>query len=157
MDNKVLEVFYIRHCHILKTASDGRHPFDVDVSDLGYKQIDLLEKRFEGRSFDAVLSSPMIRAVCTAAGLCKGLSGNPVIEVMPELAESGACPGQILEDGRPGYYRQSLDYLKRYYNNIVLCSDRVYGDENGNYSSATDEENDARGKAGLTIVYLTLK
>lgn len=141
-----LEFFYIRHAHTAQAPIE-RHRFDVELSELGEQQVELLGQRFEGATFDAIFCSPMVRCVRTAAGLCRHLAGMPTIEIMPELVECGANPGKVCPDGRPGFYRQSMEYLKQYYPNLVLCEDRVFGDVDGSFYNQTEEQNDLRAIA----------
>lgn len=131
------EIFYIRHADTSGAPYDDRSKCDIDLSPLGEKQIELLAKRFEGKSFDAVFSSPLVRAVKTAAAVCEKLSDKPQIEIMPELIENGTMPE---------YDGVNIQYLKRYYDNIVLCPDTVYG-KNGRFMNNTDRKNDARARA----------
>lgn len=136
------EIFYIRHADT-SSAVEGNYPCDVGLSDLGERQIALLADRFAGAEFDAVLSSPLIRAVKTAAAVAKKLAVRPVIEIVPELIEKGTMPG---------YGGAELSLLSRYYDSLTLCPDRIYGDENGAFSNMTDEENAARARAVITYL-----
>lgn len=133
MDER-FEIFYIRHADTSGASCEDRSPCDIGLSELGEKQIILLAKRFEGKSFDAVFSSPLVRAVKTAAAAASLLEGSPEIEIIPELAENGSLKK---------YSGVDMEYLKRYYPRLALCKDRIcpagYGDE-------TDEENDERAR-----------
>lgn len=137
-----LEIFYIRHADTAGAGCGDRCQCDIDLSAFGEEQCELLAKRFEGISFDAVLCSPLVRAVKTAAAVCRALETPPVMEIVPELIEKGTMPG---------YPGADIGYLKRYYPDIVLCKDEIYG-ENGVFSNVTDEENTERAKA--VIKYL---
>lgn len=142
MEIQKLEIFYIRHADTTGAGCADRAECDIDLSDLGEKQIKLLAERFCGCRFDAVLSSPLVRAVKTAAAVCEKLENHPCIEIVPELTEKGTMPG---------YPGADMNYLKRYYDNIRLCSDEIYG-MNGSFSNVTDEENTERARA--VIKYL---
>lgn len=137
-----LEIFYIRHADTSCAVREGACGCDIGLSPFGEKQLSALADRFRGASFDAVLCSPLVRAVKTAAVLAEALEPKPVIEIVPELIEKGTMPG---------YTGADIDFLKRYYPDIVLCKDEIYG-ENGVFSNVTDEENTERAKA--VIKYL---
>lgn len=132
-----LEIFYIRHADTAGADCADRSRCDIDLSPLGEEQCRLLADRFAGKSFDAVLCSPLVRAVKTAAAVCRALETPPVIEIVPELIEKGTMPG---------YPGADIGYLKRYYPDIALCKEKIYG-ENGVFSNLTDEENTERAQA----------
>lgn len=134
MEIQKLEIFYFRHADTAGADNADRAECDIDISPLGEKQIKLLAERFSGCRFDAVLSSPLVRAVRTAAAVCERLENSPCIEIVPELIEKGTMPG---------YPGADMDYLKRYYGNITLCKDEIYG-EKGRFSNITDAENTER-------------
>lgn len=136
-DIKKLEIFYVRHADTSGAPIAGACRCDIDLSHVGEEQIRLLAERFKGASFDAVLCSPLVRAVKTAAALCSALDTPPVIEIIPELIEKGTMPG---------YTGADIEFLKKYYPGIVLCRDEIYG-EHGVFSNITDEENTERAKA----------
>lgn len=127
------EIFYIRHGDTTGSGFDDRNECDIGLSELGEKQIELLGKRFKGKSFDAVFSSPLIRAVKTAAAVCNQLEIKPTIEIMPQIIENGSTYG---------YSGMGVQYLKKYYNNIKYNEDmpQILNIE-------TDEDNDARARA----------
>ena len=127
------EIFYIRHADTRNGTNDDRCKCDIDISSLGEKQIALLSERFKGKEFDAVLCSPLVRCVKTAAAICDNLSNDPDIEIMPELIENGTLPG---------YTGPDMNYLRKYHNNIILCKDRIIR----NLRNKTDRQNDARAK-----------
>lgn len=125
-----LEIFYIRHGNTDISDLKGRDTCDVDLSEQGEKEILLLGERFKNKSFDAVFSSPLVRAVKTAAAICNRLDGNPQIEILPQIIENGSTYG---------YFGQSIDYLKKYYNNIQLNNDLPLF-----YDNLEDIDNDKR-------------
>lgn len=141
-DNK-LEIFFIRHADADKGVTDDRDRCDRDITELGELQLKYLAKRFEGAHFDAVLSSPLVRTVKTAAAVAGSLQDRPPIELVPELIEKGATPG---------YSGCGLDYLKRYYDNLKQCEDNIFGGKGGDFPNETKEEVLARAKA--VIEYL---
>lgn len=136
---EALEIFYIRHADAEKGPSDDRDVCDRDITELGELQLKYLTKRFEGAKFDAIFSSPLVRTLKTAAAVANADKDKPVIEIMPELIERGATPG---------YSGCSLDYLKKYYENIKYCEDKFYE----NIWDDTKEDTLLRAKA--VIEYL---
>lgn len=138
-----LEIFYVRHADTVGAGSEDRDKCDKGISELGEKQLELLSKRFEGRHFDAVLSSPLVRCVRTAAAICNSLDEKPVIELVPELIERGSTPG---------YAGCSLDYLSKYYNKLAFCEDNIFGGEGGDFPN--EEKSDAMERARAVIAYL---
>lgn len=116
MDNNALEIYYIRHADADTGLTDGRDICDRDVTLLGEKQLELLTKRFEGAKVDAIIASPLVRTVKTAAAVAKGVGGNIQIEIVPEIIEKGSTPG---------YTGLSLEELKKYYENLTMCKDKI--------------------------------
>lgn len=141
-DNK-LEIFFIRHADADKGVSDDRDKCDRDITELGELQLEYLAKRFEGAKFDAVLSSPLVRTVRTAAAVAGALADKPAIEIVPELIEKGATPG---------YSGCGLEYLKRYYPKLTLCRDNIYGGEGGDFPNETKEDVLLRAKAVVEYI-----
>ena len=130
MDER-FEIFYIRHGDTAGMTADGRKPCDIGLSPLGERQAELLCKRLSGMTFDAVFSSPLVRAVKTAEIACKGL--DLPIEIMPELIEKGT---------QPGYGEPDFDIIKSISDKAIPCPDRIIQ----NVLTETDEENRARSK-----------
>ncbi len=119
MDEKTqaLEIYYIRHADAEKGTTADRDVCDRDITELGETQLKYLAKRFEGTKFDAILSSPLVRTVKTAAAVAGATEDKPVIEIMPELIERGATYG---------YMGCSLEYLGKYYDKLKYCEDKIY-------------------------------
>lgn len=74
----------------------GHDDADPVLTSLGEKQAQLLALRLRNTKFDAILSSPLTRAVQTATPLSE-LRNTP-ITVMDELYEVGAYGEESLED-----------------------------------------------------------
>lgn len=85
---------------------------DPELSMLGHEQAARLALRMKNIHLDAIISSPHIRAVETAAETAK-LKGME-IELFPLLFEVGTCPG---------YEGMGLDVLKKVYPRITMYSD----------------------------------
>ena len=89
-------IYVVRHCETLgNIARTYQGTSDTDISELGAKQLEFLAKRFENKVFDAIYTSPLIRAKKTAVAI-SGKSGvKPIIR--PNLIE--LCGGII--EGMP--------------------------------------------------------
>ena len=133
-----LEFYYIRHADTSGASFADRDRCDVDITPLGEQQAALLGERFAGRTFDAVLCSPLVRCVRTAAAVCNRLAERPVIEVVPELIEKGST------ENYPGC---PLFYLTRYYDALKKCPDHIFGTAPACFPNVTDEDADARAAA----------
>lgn len=138
-----LEIFFIRHADTSGKDRGDRDNCDIDLSTLGIRQAELLSERFAGVRFDAVLSSPLVRTVRTAAAVANRLNGKPVIELVPELIEKGATPG---------YAGCSVSYLNRYYDKLSICEENIFGSPGGNFPNVTKPE--AMERARALVAYL---
>lgn len=127
------EIFYVRHGDTSGANFEERDTCDVNLSDLGVKQAELLGERLAGAHFDAVFSSPLVRAVRTAAAVCEKLDGQPEIEILPQIIENGSSYG---------YFGTGLEYLSRYYDRLKLNTDLPLM-----YDNLEDKDNDARARA----------
>lgn len=136
--DRQLEIFYIRHADTTNAHVEGECDLDIGISELGEKQCILLADRFCGCRFDAVFSSPLIRAVKTAARVCEKLANSPEIEIIPELIENGTMPG---------YTGINISLLSRYYNKIKICNDTVFRNLGNTFTNLSDTDNDLRGAA----------
>ncbi len=98
------QLWLVRHGETEWSAS-GRHTgtTDIDLTEAGVQAARTVAGKLAGRSFDRVLTSPLLRARRTAE-----LAGFPDPEVVPDLAEwdygddEGRTTAEIRED-RPGW------------------------------------------------------
>ena len=127
------EIFYVRHGETDISLLEGRDTCDVNLSETGVKQAELLGERLAGAHFDAVFSSPLVRAVRTAAAVCRRLDGQPEIELLPQIIENGSSYG---------YFGESVEYLSRYYEKLKTNTDLPLM-----YDNLEDSDNDARARA----------
>ncbi len=133
------EIFYIRHADTDPPRLESASTCDVCLSETGYKQIALLGERFAGKQFDAIFSSPLVRAVRTAAAVAERLDNPPPIEIMPELIENGSCRG---------YVGNSIEFLRGIYPDMKMCPDKLITEA---YDDEDDDVNDWR--AGIITDY----
>lgn len=113
-----MEIYFVRHADVVGGATDDRDPCDRELTELGKQEIELLGDRFADVRFDAYFSSPLVRCVHTASAVLNRYPEHPVLEIMPEMVEKSTPVG---------YLGQDLDYLSRYYDNLTLCKDVIYG------------------------------
>lgn len=132
MDER-FEIFYIRHGDTTGSPCEDRDECDINLSGLGLQQAELLGERFSGAHFDAVFSSPLVRAVRTAAAVCNRLNNHPEIELLPQIIENGTTRG---------YFGESVEYLNKYYDNLKYNNDLPLMPDN-----VTDDDNDKRARA----------
>lgn len=132
MEDK-LELFYVRHGETDNSLIEDRDTCDVNLTAKGEKQAELLGESLKGKKFDAVFSSPLVRAVRTAAAVCKNLENHPEIELLPQIIENGSSYG---------YFGETTDYLSKYYDRFKVNNDLPLF-----YDNLSDEDNDKRAKA----------
>ncbi len=125
-----LEIFYVRHAQPDVGNDEGRGHNDYCLSELGFKQAELLGERLKDYEFDAVFSSPLLRCVCTAACAVSRMKERPTIELLPEIIEKGTSVG---------YVGQSLNDLSRYYDKLTYCPDIVWGESDRCFDSLGEQ------------------
>lgn len=132
-----LEIIFIRHGDTEGASCEERCHCDISLTDLGRRQAALLGERLAHGGFDAVFSSPLVRAVQTAAATAQRQSEKPEIELMPELAEVGTTAG---------YAFCTQDYLKSYYDRLFFCPDSLGVDRAAGFPSESEAESALRAK-----------
>ena len=61
------KIYVVRHCEALGNVMRiFQGSTDLDISELGAKQLEFLRKRFKNIELDRVISSPLLRARKTA-------------------------------------------------------------------------------------------
>ncbi len=106
-----VDLYIARHGESLGNTGESVSE-DPVLSDLGHRQSMCLAQRMKDVHLDAIISSPYIRAVQTAAKTAelKGMT----IELFPLLFEVGT---------KPGYEGIGIDKLRSFYDDIVMFSD----------------------------------
>ena len=108
-----LELIIIRHAETQYDNAGDRDGCDGDLTERGEKQCVDLGKRLKDLDIDAYITSPLLRAFKTAAGVCNAKPEKPLLQIMPEIIECGVPVG---------YYGCSEEYLKKYYSNAQMCN-----------------------------------
>lgn len=93
------KIYVVRHCEALGNVNRVfQGTIDLDVSDLGAKQLDFLKKRFENVELDKVYSSHLTRAYKTALAI-RGSKDIPLLkrEGLREL-DGGVIEGRPLAE-----------------------------------------------------------
>ena len=143
MENKdCLEILFIRHAETDYDDYEGRDPSDGELTAKGEQQCIALGERLKDVEIDAYISSSLLRAFKTAAGVCNAKPDKPVIEICPEIVECGCTPG---------YFGCSEEYLSRIYSNTKMC-DNIYGTETYCFDCSTPEANDIRAKKVIDYI-----
>lgn len=144
MKNKdAIEILFIRHAETDYNDWKGRDPSDGELTPNGEKQCHILGERLKGIEIDGYISSSLLRAFKTAAGVCRAKANEPVIEICPEIIECGCTPG---------YYGCSKEYLSRYYDKTKMCP-KLFGSEEYDFGCESIEDNNAR--AQKLVDYIT--
>ncbi len=106
-----VDLYITRHGESLGNTGEN-NSVDPELSPLGHKQAECLAQRMKDVHLDAIISSPHIRAVQTAAKTAqvKGMQ----IELFPLLFEVGTYAG---------YEGIGLTELQKFYDNIDMFSD----------------------------------
>lgn len=73
-------IYFVRHCEAMGNVMRIFQGLtDLDVSDMGKKQLEFLKKRFENIKLDKIYTSPLIRTRKTA----EAIKGDSDIEIIP--------------------------------------------------------------------------
>lgn len=92
-DDVILQLYLIRHAESMGNI-ETEEPFDVmnpPLTDHGFLQAKALSERMKNVKIDAVITSPLERAICTAIPISE-ISGVP-IAFEPLLCEKDVCIG----------------------------------------------------------------
>ncbi len=146
MKNKdAIEVIFIRHAETDYNDWVGRDPSDGELTPNGEKQCNILGERLKDVEIDGYISSSLLRAFKTAAGVCRAKENNPLIEICPEIIECGCTPG---------YFGCSKEYLSQYYKNTEMCKNLFGGDK---YDFGCESVQDNNLRAQKLIEYIQEK
>ena len=106
-----VDLYIARHGESLGNTGES-HSVDPELSPLGHEQAERLAKRLKSVHFDAIISSPFIRAVQTAEKTAN--LKDIEIEIFPLLFEAGT---------EAGYEGVGLSELQKIYPRISMFSD----------------------------------
>lgn len=144
MKNKdAIEILFIRHAETDYNDWTGRDPSDGELTPNGEKQCNLLGERLKNVEIDGYISSSLLRAFKTAAGVCRAKEDKPTIEICPEIIECGCTPG---------YYGCTEEYLFRIYEKTRMCK-KLFGGKEYSFGCESIEDNNAR--AQKLVDYIT--
>lgn len=137
----MLNVYLLRHGETQYNAEGNKYcgRTDIDLTEKGVQQAELVRAQLEGMSFDAVYSSPLLRAKRTAQlasgiqevtiderlievdfGIWEGYTKEQFIPANPDLWESWKADpyhNRAGENGESGEY--ILSRLNSFYNDLV--------------------------------------
>ena len=106
-----MDLYIARHGESFGNTGES-NGVDPELSPLGHEQAERLAMRLRNTHFDAIISSPFIRAVQTASKTAK--LKDMEIELFPLLFEAGT---------EAGYEGIGLDELRRIYPKLSMFSD----------------------------------
>lgn len=136
IDKDILEIIFIRHAETEYTNIGDRDNCDGELTEKGEEQCRLLGEKLKNVPIDAYITSSLLRAFKTAAGVCRAKSDGPLLEICPELIECGCTEG---------YFGCSEEYLNKYYKNTKTC-ESLYGKDRHEFPCEGKEVNDIRAK-----------
>ena len=143
MENKdYLELIIIRHAETNYKDSGDRDGCDGDLTKLGEKQAVELGQRLKDTEIDAYITSPLLRAFKTAAGVCNAKPDKPLLQIMPEITECGVPVG---------YYGCSEEYLKKCYPNTAMC-EPLFDNENHIFGTKYYDDNSLRARKVIDYI-----
>ena len=144
MENKdAIEILFIRHAETDYNDWAGRDPSDGELTPNGEKQCEILGERLKDVEIDGYISSSLLRAFKTAAGVCRAKDSEPTIEICPEIIECGCTPG---------YYGCTQAYLSKIYEKTKMC-DKLFGGNKYSFGCESIEDNNER--AQKLVDYIT--
>ncbi len=143
MENKdILEIIFIRHAETEYTNIGDRDNCDGELTPYGEEQCKILGEKLKDIPIDGYISSSLLRAFKTGAGVCKAKKDKPVLEICPEIIECGCTEG---------YYGCSEEYLKKHYKNTKMC-ENLFGTESYSFGCEAKEDNDLRAEKFITYI-----
>ncbi len=143
MENKdVLEIVFVRHAETDYNDWTGRDPSDGDLTPVGEKQCDILGERLKDVELDGYISSSLLRAFKTAAGVCRAKGNEPLLKICPEIIECGCTPG---------YYGCGQEYLNRIYPNTQMC-ESIFGGKEYDFCCEGVEANNIRAEKFIDYI-----
>ena len=148
-----MDLYIIRHGE--SQGNVGINVPDPELTELGKKQAELLALRLRNIKFDAILSSPLTRAIQTATPLSE-LRNTPVT-VMRNLYEVGSFGDESLEDVQERAKNVVAEIREKYGDkeNVIAFA---HGTFNNHFIKAAcgitsgDDFNFCQENTGVTIV-----
>lgn len=141
-NNDSLQILFIRHAETNYTDLDGRDPSDGNLNAKGEQQCTELGEKLKALPIDAYITSSLLRAFKTAAGVCNAKPDKPLLEICPELVECGCTPG---------YFGCSEEFLNQFYKNTKMC-EKLYGTKEYDFCCEGIEANDIRAKKVIDYI-----
>ena len=145
MEKDVLEILFIRHAETNYDDWSGRDRCDGQLTQKGEEQCRILGERLKDTPIDGYISSSLLRAFKTAAGVCKAKGDAPLLRICPEIIECGCTPG---------YYGCSLEYLSEYYENAEMCP-KLFGTSEYEFGCEAIEDNNLRAQKLIDYIIET--
>lgn len=140
--NDALQILFIRHAETQYDNIGDRDPSDGELTPRGERQCEELGERLREIPIDGYITSSLLRAFKTAAGVCKAKDDDPVLKICPELVECGCTPG---------YFGCSEKYLNKYYKNTEMCP-KLFGGEEYDFGCEKIEDNNIRAQKVIDYI-----
>lgn len=131
-----MELIFVRHGRPLHVETLDGSPADPELAAIGHRQAQAVAEWLTESRADAIYSSPMRRAVQTAAPIASGL--GMTVSIGDGLSEfdrhaSAYVPMEVLKATDPGAYRSMVrgDYLadvddpESWFSNVVTTVDGI--------------------------------
>ncbi len=97
-------IYFVRHCEATGNAQRlFQGSTDCDISETGAKQLEFLSERFKDIPLDAVYSSPLKRARCTAEAIAKDKPLAVIINNDLRELHGGIVEGKPFSEGFKGH------------------------------------------------------
>ena len=148
-----MNLYIVRHGESVSNSGEASPDApDPELSQKGRLQADCLGEALKTVRFDRIYSSPLSRAVETAAAVARRQDGCTVVDIIPELCECGTppefeqdpavaekyCPGAVFSTRRAGVF--SSDRERAEYCIKTLVKQDAYE------SGFTDFDGDAKSR-----------
>lgn len=137
-----LKILFIRHAQTDYHDVGDRDGCDGNLTKTGEEQCKTLGQKLKDVKIDGYISSSLLRAFKTAAGVCNAKPDKPTIHICPEIIECGCTHG---------YYGCSEKYLNQYYKNTKQV-EKLFGTENYEFFGDTAAENNLRAEKFLNYI-----
>lgn len=137
-----LQILFIRHAETDYDDFGDRDRCDGNLTEKGEKQCKQLGKILKDVQIDGFVTSSLLRAFKTAAGVCKEKDNAPTLCICPEIIECGCTTG---------YYGCGEEYLKKYYKNAIKI-ESLFGGSNPQFGCESVEENNLRAEKFIEYI-----
>ncbi len=137
-----LRILFIRHAETDYEDIGDRDNCDGNLTPRGEKQCDILGEKLKETKINGYITSSLLRAFKTAAGVGRAKDNEPVLHICPEIIECGCTPG---------YYGCSEEYLRKFYQNTKMCQS-LFGTKEYDFGCESVEDNNLRAQKLINYI-----